>query len=86
LYFSSLNTDVESIDFEKDAQIKQAKTMLPSSNEFEIAIHAATADYWSHYLNEVGMKNFSLAKMKLFVLSLDSLNTKLKTANGLIKF
>ncbi|MDR2972587.1 MAG: hypothetical protein LBU83_11780 [Bacteroidales bacterium] len=86
LYFSSLCANNASIDFENDAMIKQAKTMFPSQSEFEIAIHAANSDYWNYYLTETGMKKFSVKQIKMFVLSLDSLSPKLKTANGLIKF
>jgi len=86
LYYSSFNAKDEPIDYENDDLIKQAKTRLPSFSEYEIAIHAAKSEYWSRYLSESGMKKPTIAQMRLFVLSVDSLNTKLKTANGLIKF
>jgi len=41
---------------------------------------------WSSYLSELGMKKFTVAQIKSFELLIDSLNTKLMTANGLIKF
>jgi len=86
LYFSSLNAKDEPISYEKDDVIKQAKEFFPSHSEFELAIHAANGQYWSRYLSETGMKKFTVAQMKLFVLSSDSLNTKLRTSNGLIRF
>ena len=86
LYFSSLFSGSESIDYEKDDVLKQVKTQFPSHSEFELAIHAVTSEYWSRYLSELGMKKFTLAQMKVFALSVDSLNLKLKTANGVITF
>jgi len=86
LYYSSRTNNNESVDFESDVSIKQLKTRFPSQNEFEIVIHAETSAYWSRYLSEYGIKRSPVAQMKLFALSLDSLNTKLKTSNGLIAF
>jgi hypothetical protein len=86
VYYSSTSAIHESIDYEKDDLLKQAKSLFPTHNEFEIGIRAANSEYWSHYLSETGMKKFTVTQMKLFALSVDSLNTKLRTANGLIKF
>ena len=55
-------------------------------NRCEMLLHAEDQEYWSHYLSETGMKKFPVAKMKTVTLTLDSLNTKLNTANGFIKF
>jgi DNA-directed RNA polymerase subunit N (RpoN/RPB10) len=41
---------------------------------------------WENYLSEIGMKKFTVAQIKSFTLSIDSLNSKLRTANGVIKF
>jgi hypothetical protein len=86
LYYSSLSVQDEPIDYEKDDQLRQAKAQFPSHSELEIGIRAANTEYWGHFLSEKGMKNFSIAQMKLFALSIDSLNTKLKKSNGLIKY
>jgi len=56
------------------------------SDDPKIEMNAVNAEYWSCYLSESGMKKFTVAQMKQFVLSIDSLNTKLRTANGLIAF
>ena len=85
-YFSSLSKTEASVDFETDAMLKLAKSMLPTHSNFEIIIHAANSEYWNRYLSETGMKKFSIAQMKLFAFSSDSINTKLKTANVLVKF
>jgi hypothetical protein len=55
-------------------------------NNLEIDIHAETPEYWDQYLSEFGMKKFTVAQMKMLTLSVDSLDAKLRTANGLIKF
>ena len=86
LYFSSLISGTEPVDYEKDDVLKQVKAQFPSHSEYELAIHAATSAYWNRYLSEIGMKKFTLAQMKVFALSVDSLNMKLRTANGVIKF
>jgi len=86
LYYSSLFAGNEPVDYEKDVLLKQVKLSFPSHSGFEIAIHAANSEYWSNYLSEAGMKKFTISQMQVFALSLDSLNTKLKIANGLIKF
>jgi len=86
LYLSSLSLKDEPIDYDKDDVIKQVKTFFPSHSEFEIVIHAANQQYWSRYLSESGIKKNPVAKMKVFALSADSLDPKLKTANGLIRF
>jgi len=95
-YDSSFNSNNESIDFEKDEQLKYAKTVLPSHNDFEFALHAANAEYWSRYLSETGIKKFTVAQIKLFAFTftVDSLHTEMRhtssqqvqTANLLIKF
>ena len=56
------------------------------SGSYAVDIHAENPEYWSRYLSETGMKKFPVAKMKTATLTLDSLNKKLKTANGFIKF
>jgi len=86
IYYSSLSATDEPVNYEKDDLLRQAKATFPSHSEYEIGIHAANSAYWSRYLSETGMKKFTIAQMKLFVFSIDSLNTKLKTANALIKF
>ena len=86
LYKSSLRNDDEPVHYETDDFLKQIKAQFPSSSESEIIIHAANSEYWSRYLSELGMKKFTVVQMKLLALSVDSLNTKLKTANGMIKF
>jgi len=86
LYFSSLNTNEKPIDYEKDELIKQTKNLFPSHSEYEIVIHAATSAFWNRYLSESGIKKFGVAQMKVFAFSVDSLNAKLKTANGMITF
>ena len=96
-YFSSLVKSEESIDFEKDVQLKYAKMALPSFNDYEIAIHAENSEYWSKYLSETGMKKFPVAKLKLlaFTFSVDTLRVgtvratslpQIQAANALIKF
>ena len=86
LYYSPTNNYNESINFEADPLILQAKTSFPSHSEYEVIIHTDDAEYWSDYLSEFGMKKFTVNQMKLFAVSFDSLNMKLKTANALIKF
>ena len=86
LYYSSLSKTDAPIDYEQDVLLKYAKSVFPSHSEFDFAIHAANAEYWNRYLSEQGMKKFAVARMQMFALSIDSLNTKLKTANGLVRF
>jgi hypothetical protein len=91
LYYSSLKGGDAPIDFEKDDQLQYAKSVLPSLNDFELAIHAANSEYWSHYLSESGMKKFPVAQMKLFAFTMGIEMTKntsqqINMANGLIKF
>ena len=57
-----------------------------SFNHYEMIINADNEEYWSRYLSETGMQKFPVAKMKMVEFTVDSLNTKLKTANGFIKF
>ena len=90
-YYSSTSKNDESIDFEKDHQLQYVKSVLPTDNDYEIAIHAANSEYWSRYLSESGIKKFPVAKMKLFAftISVDSLqreNAQIHTANCHIKF
>jgi hypothetical protein len=90
-YHSSLCKNDESIDYEKDIQLQYAKTVLPSTNDYEFVIHAANSEYWSRYLFESGLKKFPAAQIKLFAFtfSLDSLPAtfpQIQPANGLIKF
>jgi hypothetical protein len=66
--------------------LKNVKSTLPAHNNFEVANYAANSEYWNNYLSELGMKRFTVAKMKLFSFSLDSLDSKLYMANGTIKF
>lgn len=66
--------------------LKYAKATLPSRNNFEVSIHSAGSECWLPYLSELGMKKFPVAKMKLFTFTLDSLDSKLYLANGIIKF
>jgi len=101
LYYSSVSNTDEPIDFEKDNQLQYAKSMLPSCNSFEFAIHAAHSEYWSRYLTESGIKKFPVAQMKIlaFTFSVDTLHADtphadtqhamslhIQQANGLIKF
>jgi hypothetical protein len=91
LYFSSLINSEESIDYEKDRALQYVKSALPTQNDFEIAIHAATSEYWGHYLSELGMKKFTIARMRLFGFTiqaepLPATDLQITPANGLIKF
>jgi hypothetical protein len=56
------------------------------ANNFEIDMHAESSAYWEDYLSASGMKKSTVAQMKLFTLSVDSLNTKLRRANAQIAF
>jgi len=85
-YYSSLSKTDAPIDFEKDILLKHVKSLLPTHNAYEIAIHASNSEYWNRYLSERGMEKFSMAQMKVFAFTLDSLNSKFKTVNSLIKF
>jgi len=96
-YYSSLSKTDESIDFEKDTQLKCAKFALPTQNDFEYMVRAENSEYWSKYLSESGVKKFPVAQMKLFAFtfSVDTLHVETRratslpqitTANGLIKF
>jgi hypothetical protein len=86
LYYSSLSKTDEPVDYEQDILLKYAKSVFPTNSEFDFAFHAATAEYWNRYLSETGMQKFTVSQMKLVAYSLDSLSTKLKTANGLVRF
>ena len=59
---------------------------FPVTNVYNIDIHADSSEYWAFYLSESGLKKFTVAKMKRFTFSLDSLNSKFYTANGVITF
>jgi hypothetical protein len=86
-YYSSLSGNDESIDFEKDVQLQYAKSVLPSMNDFEFAIHAANSEYWSRYLSEAGMKKFPVTHVKLFAFTMNAeAGSSLQTVNGLVKF
>jgi len=61
-------------------------SVLPLHNDYEIAIQGANSEYWSQYLSELGMKKSPIAQMKSLTFSLDSLNSELWMANGLVKF
>jgi len=89
LYYSSLDSKMESIDFEKDLLIKEAKSVLPTYNDFELVIHAANPDYWSRYLSELGMKRFTIAHMNLLAFTFKvkpGNSSSVQISNGLIKF
>ena len=55
-------------------------------NAIDLELQAENSEYWSQYLSETGLKKFPVAKMKSFTFTVDSLNTQLYTANGLVKF
>lgn len=57
-----------------------------SLNDYEIAISAATPEYWNRYLSGLGMNKSPIAQMKVFTFFSTSLNPELKTANGVIAF
>jgi hypothetical protein len=63
LYFSSLSKKDEPVAYESDAMLVYAKSVLPSHNDFEMAIHAGHSAYWHHYLSETGMNKFTASQM-----------------------
>ena len=86
LYYSSQSKNNDPVNYESDAVLQYAKSILPTHNDYELLIHAENSEYWSRYLSEIGTKKFTFAHTKLFAFTLDSLNTKFKTANALLKF
>jgi hypothetical protein len=86
LYYSSLSKNNEPVNYENDAVLKYAKSILPTYSDYELLIHAENPEYWSRYLSETGMKKFAFTQTKLFAFTIDSLNTKFKTANAILRF
>ena len=91
VYYSSRSKNDEPIDFEKDDVLQYAKSVLPSHNDYEFAIHFENSEYWNRYLSELGMKKFTIAQMKLIAFSYvvetgHTSSLPLIPANILIKF